>query len=540
MSLRVWKCAAILVTAIWLGACGRTSIDIGDVPATQYRHVWVTVKEIRLHQDSRAQLTDTGWQSVPLATPVSIDLLSLGNGTLSNVLEQQVAVGTYQQVRLSLVDPSAALTDSANSQGLSFNDQVEFTNSDGNREVRPLEIVAPNDGIRLAGSVQTKRSDSLTTTTVSHIALLFDSRHDVLRFDYSGAPGFLLNPRVQAVDLGDVGAISGQVDLSAVAPSDVLVQAETLSSDSTYHVVAGATPIASDGRFLLYPLPLPANSSAATYDVVITGTGATTIIIKNVPLSASASVSTPTPTQIQSSAIALAPSNAFAVNVADRSALSPSAATVRFYQTMPGAGEVAYEVASRTANPFTGVFFNDVALASGAPNLGTYNSGADIAFAAVTPQEGVGTYQAFGEQAGYTRRTANSTLSAANAPAGGTLTFTVPQLDVESDANDLTLAGTINTSQPGTFDSGFLMIARDGRTITTMPLGDFLVQSSAGYAIRHIPGGSIGNEFTGGVYSLYARVWNSTNPEGTVLRISFPSVVDMSRGNPGSVNLTLP
>ena len=538
MSLRILKSAAIFVAAMWLAACGRTSVDVGDVPATQYRHVWVTVKELRLHTDSRAKLTDAGWQSVALAAPVSIDLLTLGNGTLSQLLDQQVAVGTYAQVRLFLVDPGATLTTSAVNESLTYNDQVEFINSRNNNEIRPLELVAPNDGIRLAGSVEAKRSDSLTSGTVSKVALLFDSRHDVMRFDYSGVPGFLLNPRVQAVDLGNVGAISGQVDLSAVAPTDALVQAETLSSDGTYHVVAGATPIASDGRFLLYPLPMPSGSTAATYDLVITGTGAATVIIKNVPLTAA--TGSINATQVQASAIALTAADAFAVNVNDNNPLSPAAATVRFYQTVPGTSEVPYEITARTVNPFAGIFFDDVPLSSEAVSLGTYNGGADIAFAPTTPQEGAGTYLAFGEQIGYTRRAANTSLAAANAPAGGTLTFTIPQLAVEDDATDLTLAGTITTSQTGTFDTGLLMIASGGRVITTMPLDAFLTQSSSGYAIRHIPGGSPSNEFTPGVYSLYARVWNSTNPETTVQRISFPSVVDMSNGNPGSVNLTLP
>ena len=540
MPLRLLKGAVVTLFVILLAACGQTSVDVGDVPATQYRHVWITVGEIRLHADSRAKLSDAGWQSVSLPTPVSLDLLELGNGNLSRVLERQVAAGTYDQVRLFMVDPGATLTDSARSEGLSFNDQVEFTDSRGNVQVRALELVAPNDGVRIAGSVQTKRSTSFSTSTVSKVALLFDSRHDVIRFDYGGFPGFLLNPRVQAADLTNAGAISGQVDLSAVAPTDVLVQAETSSIDGTYHVVAGATPIASDGRFLLYPLPLPSGSTSATYDLVITGTGAATIIIKSIPVSVSSSSNTLNPTAVQSSALALTPATSFAVNVNNNDPLSPKAATVRFYQTVQGTSEVPYEIAARTANPFTGTFFDDVALAAGPVNVGTYNGGADITLTSMTPQEGTGAYQPVAEQAGYARRAANATLSQANAPAGGALTFTVPELAVESDATELTLAGTITTARPGTFDSGFLLLARDGRVITTMPLGDFLVQSGLTYAIGNVAGGSLRNEFTPGVYSLYARVWSSADPERTVTRISFPSAVDLSTGNPGSINLSLP
>src|SRR5205807_2349342 len=153
----------------------------------------------------------------------------------------KLAPGTYSQVRLFPVDPAAPLTSSAQSAGARYNaeaDYVDNVGTTGTPHQLPLELLNPEQGI--------------------------------------GIPGTLKVP------VGDVGA--------------ALTGATTPRAGGTRHVVVGRAPVHADGRFL--PNPLATRSSSPTeYDLVIHGPGIATIIIKAVQVTlASSSAATTTTT----------------------------------------------------------------------------------------------------------------------------------------------------------------------------------------------------------------------------------------------------
>ena len=111
--------------------------------------------------------------------------------------------------------------------------------------------------------------------------------------------GVLLSSHATAYDLSTVGTIQGTLTLTDVTSATnglpaIQVNAESLSTDGTRHVVVLTATVNASGDFTLYPLPL-STSTTTFYDVVIHGPTIATIVIKNVELTATSSTSTTTP-----------------------------------------------------------------------------------------------------------------------------------------------------------------------------------------------------------------------------------------------------
>ena len=77
----------VAITSLGLVACGGGSsadnnsnntgtlnVSLTDNPACGMDHVYVTVKEVKVHSSSTAKDSDAGWYSVKLANPKKIDL----------------------------------------------------------------------------------------------------------------------------------------------------------------------------------------------------------------------------------------------------------------------------------------------------------------------------------------------------------------------------------------------------------------------------------------------------------------------------------
>src|SRR5262249_38429747 len=134
-----------------------------------------------------------------------------------------------------------------------------------------------------------------------------------------------------------------------------------LSTDGTRHVAVMSAQVASDGSFVLYPLPAATSSTSTTgvtttatttttYDLVIHGPQVATIIIKSIPVaagdpssSAAVSVGTVTPRAVTS----------YTFNMQAGSVALPAGALVDLYQTIPVSGEVPYVVDQVPVDPFS-------------------------------------------------------------------------------------------------------------------------------------------------------------------------------------------
>ncbi|MBV8063472.1 MAG: DUF4382 domain-containing protein [Nevskia sp.] len=524
---------------------GAASVALTDAPSAQFSHVWITVKDLWFHTSATADPDDAGWLKFPLPQPETFDLLALANGNLATAFSGiTLPTGNYQQIRLYLDDPSDALQPSAQADGLQYNDQVNYTDSQGAAQVAPLELVNPEKGIGVVGHFGVSSGATLS------LALEFDAADDVLQFDYGSQSAFVLKPRLQYFDLSSVGAIVGKVDPTALASatnpngaSDLVIKAESLSSDGTYHTISRLTGVRADGSFTLFPLSVPQGSASTSYDVVVRGRKMQTIIVKGVKVNAGTGpASGQNPTQLQADPLALTAGTDFTANEAANQPLTPTSDTVLFYQTLPLTGEVPYAVRIRESNPFSGTFFQDIPLSAGPVEYGSYNNGTDISLTTVNPVEGVGTFQVFGNADDYVRTAASANVSAAQAPATGAEAFTVPALAVAAPGVADSIGGSLTQTKAGTYDSGYLIVSHKGDIVTTIPLASVLAQnggSGGAYLISDLPGGSTSQNFAEGLYYLYLRVWNSGNPRQSLHRESMAAVVDLRSGSASNVNFVV-
>ena len=107
---------AVVACAIVMISCGGSqpgtvNVSLSD-PATcatpngPYRHVYVTVTDVRIHQSASASANDSGWKDLTPQlkdNPVQVDLLGVSNQCfLATLGSAGIAPGHYQQVRVIL------------------------------------------------------------------------------------------------------------------------------------------------------------------------------------------------------------------------------------------------------------------------------------------------------------------------------------------------------------------------------------------------------------------------------------------------------
>jgi hypothetical protein len=348
---------ATLAACLLAGCSSRTDVSLTGNTPPQYAHVYLTTQEVWFNTSATAGPGDAGWTKFPLNSPTTVDLVQNTGGTLGTIATSLKQLpGTYSQIRLIPLDASADLAASAQDAGAIYNAEVDYLDSGGKSHQVPLELLNPDQGIGMAGSLHiavgsigsaaalttglgatttglgatntgtdatgmtiaasttgtgtTGTTSSGTTgttgTTTTAFAVTMDGARDLVPFNFgsSAAPvtGILLSSHAAAYNLANAGGISGTLTLTSLSGytgvsglPDIQVTAETLSADGSRHVAVLSTPVHSDGTFLLFPLP-SGTSTAASYDVVIHGAGITTIIVKavTIPLASTTTATTGT------------------------------------------------------------------------------------------------------------------------------------------------------------------------------------------------------------------------------------------------------
>ncbi len=551
-----------LLAALTLAACNnRTNVSAtGNVPA-QYTHVYLTISQVWFNASATASPADSGWSTFTLSTPQTIDLVALTNGGLSQFASQlKVGAGSWSQMLLVLADTGATLATSAASLGAASNNEVDYYDTSGVLHQTPLQVVNVAAGVVVpialtisvdlnpGGSAATSSSaaDSSTTSTsttstsgtTTSAIVYFDATRDLRPISLSGTAAFALDPHPQGFDAGKAGTVAGSVDLSGVdtlsvsGVPDVQVAAETLSSDGTRHVVAATTLVAADGSFSLYPLST-APGAPTSYDIVIHGPDIDTVIVKSVPVASGA----PGTATVELGAIALTSATAFAVNVNSSQPISPTTATVGFYQTLPLSAEVPYLVEQRAPDPFSGVFSEAQELSGGALQYATFASaGTAITPGTATPVEGASTYRVAAINPLYGEGALDTTVAAAS--SGGTALFTASALSLPTGSTPDSIAGTLAVTNPGTYDKGELLLTQGGALVATVPLDGYLSQASSALTFTTSITGSSSSS-SADVYYAEVWAWNSSNPAGTLVRTPYGSPIDLSGGSVGGIALSI-
>ena len=307
---------------------GTLSVAMTDNPACGFDHVFVTVKQVRVNASASAGDNDAGWQTVSLATPSKVDLLSLTNGVLSQLGQTALPSGHYQQIRLVL----------AENTGNTLANSVVAT---GGTEQALTTPSATQSGYKVVGDF------TVLPDTLTDLVLDFDACHSVVQ---RGNGSFLLKPVVTATPVVVSGSISGYVSTSEVGA--------TVYAEQNGQVIKGTT-VNADGSFRLSPLVQSLTNGS--YDVVVVSSGFSNAVVRSVPVVATVN------TSISTTAAPITAPISTTHTITGNATPAADAIVLHGIQTSNG---VKYEVKSASANIDTGAY--SLTLSGGAPYIGTY------------------------------------------------------------------------------------------------------------------------------------------------------------------------
>ena len=514
---------ARLSTALGVGAGSYAQLRL--IPVDSSAALTSSASALGARFNAEVDYTDSA--GVSHQAPLELQNPDKGIGIAANF-----TVGASINTSASLVAAGSATTGSPTQTDTGF-----FT---GTLSTGAIQAGTASTGTTILGSTQTgsagtgtastTTATAATTLTALTVAINIDTARDLAFFNYSGTSAILMNPHASAYDTTGVGAVQGSISLSAlpgVTSSNghlpIEVTAELLSSDRTRHVAVNSAAVTSNGSFVLYPLPT--GSSSTTYDLVIHGSGITTVIVRAVPVRAGDPTTT---TPVSIGTIAPRAAGAFVVNLNDAQPV-PAGSLIGFYQTLPFSAEVPYLIEERPIDPFSRKFATDQALSAGALQFGTFVSGASIGLTAVAPVEGTSAYRA----AVTAPLFAPGELSAVVGPAPVTpVLFAPPAPPVVSGASADTLSIDLTQGTPGKYNAGQLLVSRGGAIVATASLDTLLAQAGGGIlAVDGLPGGSSSTSFAAGLYDVSVRTWKTADPAGTLNRETYPAPADLRNGS---------
>jgi len=512
IALIMAACGSSKDTSSSSAASGNVSIALTDAPAFGYDHVWITVNDIRFHASDTAGPGDGGWRKYPLDAPVTVDLLTLANGTTQTVWNAlSLPTGQYQQIRLHLA-PTFAQNPPAGHEF--FNEVVVGANT------YPLRIPDAQHGIMLAGSFAVVEGGTL------RLAIDFDAGNDVVDARHNGVIEYVLKPRLAYFDLDDSGAILGRIDAIASGMAQTarfVIKAEqvgSLSTNNDVYTVRRATTVKADGSFILYPLK-PGN-----YDIVMRGVNYQTVILRNVPV-VKGSSPVAGATVIPQITMNAASTPDYSVRA---SIVSPTGAWIDFYQTLPGES-ASHQIRFRHFNPFTGAF-SGFLMSSDSVRVGLYSTGT-VTLAATTPVEGNGGYRAAADTILYDR----GPFSMITSTMTGTVVFSA--LNVQPPASTRSISGSIvmSAGMMNQMDTGILFAVRGGMVVNTMSINGLIGQGGA-YTMLNLPGGTVAQPRPGAVYGVEAVGWSAMSPT-TVRALAVPAIADLRTSNATGTDLNM-
>ena len=244
---------------------GTLSLKLTDAPATDYKEVWVTINEVRIHRSETAEEGDGGWETLEMgegALPLQVDLLTLRNGVLAGLGDIQLDEGRYTQMRLVL--------------GGEPDDNYVVVQADENTP-ETHELTTPSgqrSGLKLIHPFDVVGGETL------ELVLDFDAARSVVKAGKSGK--YLLKPVIAVIPtvVGDVvvnAQVAGAFTVDDIALADgASVALQSVDADGNVTVVRSGT-VASDGTWDLSPVPPGDN-----YNLVVVKPGFRTMVISGV------------------------------------------------------------------------------------------------------------------------------------------------------------------------------------------------------------------------------------------------------------------
>jgi Domain of unknown function (DUF4382) len=226
---------------------GQLAIRLTDSQACDYRSVWVTVKQVRIHQSAVADDSAAGWSVLDLSPARRVDLLTLRNGVFVDLGTLPLPAGNYSQVRLVLGANAAGSPPFANQLDLADGSVVALKTPS-----------AQQSGLKL--NVQM----SIQPGQLGELVLDFDPCRSVVKAGNSGR--YNLKPVIQAY-------VNPTNDIEGYTLPGAVVSAQQGG------VALKATTADLEGRFVLWPV------DTGTYDLVVTRTGLANAVLAGVQVS---------------------------------------------------------------------------------------------------------------------------------------------------------------------------------------------------------------------------------------------------------------
>jgi hypothetical protein len=214
----------------------------------------------------------------------------------------------------------------------------------------------------------------------------------------------------------------------------------------------------------------------------------------------------------------------------------PAGAIVSFYQTLPGSSEVPYMIEQSVINPFGSTMYLDLPVSSGIVQTGNYATDIQsITLTNNTPVEGNGGYTVAASATSFNDGALNVVVTA---PSSGTAQATPATISPTGDSRLVTIA--VTHSSTGSYNSGQLILSRDGTIFATAALDAVLASATGGSVpLNNVPGGSLLSPFASGIYDVTVRMWNSQDPATTLQQRYYPAAVDVRNGNATGVSIAI-
>ena len=123
-----------IVAAVFSLSCGGGSdsespqnvrVLLTDAPAENFKSVFVTISNVRVHGSASADEREAGWENITVTAEMPVDLLTLEGGVVKTLGSENLDPGHYQQIRLIL---------EGNTDGEDYNSFIVLNNGD----IRPL------------------------------------------------------------------------------------------------------------------------------------------------------------------------------------------------------------------------------------------------------------------------------------------------------------------------------------------------------------------------------------------------------------------
>ena len=223
---------------------GQLAIRLTDSQSCDYRSVWITVEQVRIHQSAAAGDSDGGWRDLTLSPARRVDLLTLRNGVFIDLGTVPLPAGNYAQVRMVL--------------GANIGGQPPFANQLDLADGRPVALSTPSaqqSGLKLKVDV------NIQPGQIGELVLDFDPCKSVVKAGKSGR--YNLKPVMRA-------HVNPTNDIEGYTLPRAVVSAQQGG------VGIKSTTADDRGRFVLWPV------DTGTYDVVVTRVDRTNAVLAGV------------------------------------------------------------------------------------------------------------------------------------------------------------------------------------------------------------------------------------------------------------------